>query len=118
MSNAIGAQFQKGQSFEQLLKKLSTVQDAGKTLRFEVDDRSVPYLDHQIVGWTDGPPTSVVAWVLSGADADGHHWRRFTISKVGPWFYKLACFPTPFNNPVDPLSPGIPPSASLVGKKF
>jgi len=57
-------------------------------------------------------PTSDVAFVLSGADPKGEAWRRFTLSKKGPWRYELECFPTAFHNAKDPLSPGIPPSSS------
>ena len=116
MTSAIESAFQKGATFEALLKKLAGAQESGKALSFEVDDRSGPYLNHRLVGWTDGPPTSVVAWVMSGEDPAGHAWRRFTFSKVGPGRYKLACFPTPFHNGVDPLSPGIPPSSSRAAK--
>lgn len=118
MSSVIGGSFQKGQSFGDLKKKISGAMEAGKPLALEVDDRSLPYLDHTVVAWTDGPPTSTVAWVVSGADPHGDAWRRFTISKVGPWRYRLAAFPTPFHNPVDPLAPGIPPSSSKYGKQF
>lgn len=118
MSSVIGASFQKGMTLEALRKKVQGAPDTGGSLTIEVDDRSRPYLDHTLSGWTDGPPTSTVAWVMSGADPDGHHWRRFTFSKVGTRTYKLACFPTPFNNEVDPLAPGIPPSSSKVGKHF
>lgn len=102
----------KGVSFRELLKGLSALSEAGKPLQWQIEARSLPYLDHVVAGWTDGPPTSVVAFVLSGQAPDEHAWRRFTIAKVGPWRYELACFPTPFHNPDDPLAPGIPPSAS------
>lgn len=116
MSATIGGAFQKGMAIKELVKRLNGAPEAGRALAIEVDDRSRPYLDHTLAGWTDGPPTSTVAWVLSAADADGHHWRRFTFSKVGPWRYQLACFPTPFNNPADALAPGVPPSSSKAGK--
>lgn len=116
MTSPFESAFQKGATFAALLKKLTGAQESGKTLSFDVDDRSGPYLDHRLVGWTDGPPTSVVNWVMSGEDPAGHAWRRFTFSKVGPGRYKLACFPTPFHNSEDPLSPGIPPSSSRWAK--
>ncbi len=112
MSTTIQATLKKGQSLRALLASLSGLSDAGKPIALQTESRTVPYLDHTVVGWVDGPPTSSVAFVLSGEDATGQHWRRFTISRVGPWRYEVACFPTPFNNANDPLSPGIPPSAS------
>ena len=113
MSTTLAAALRKGVSFHDLLQMLHGLSEAGKPLHLQVEARSVPYLGHAVVGWIDGPPTSTVAFVLSGAQpGGGHKWRRFTISKVGPWRYELECFPTPFNNPDDPLSPGIPPSKS------
>ncbi len=110
MSAVIGSSFQKGTKVSDLLKKINGAQEAGKPISVGIDDRSRPYMDHTVAAWTDGPPSSTVVWLFSGADPDGHHWRRFTFSKVGPWRYELACFPTPFTNMADALSPGIPPS--------
>jgi hypothetical protein len=112
MSTTIQGALRTGTTLRELLGSLAKLQDAGKPLNFQVEARTVPYLDHRVVGWVDGPPSSAVAFVLSGEDAAGHMWRRFTISKVGPWRYELECFPTGFNNSKDPLSPGIPPSSS------
>lgn len=112
MSHAIETALHKGVTFRDLLQKLAKQHEAGKPLQFQVEARSVPYLDHTVVSWVDGPPTSVVAFVLSGEQPGEHYWRRFTLSKVGPWRYELECFPTPFHNPTDPLSPGMPPSQS------
>lgn len=109
---SIEATLKKGATFRDLARSLAGVSEAGKPLQIQVEARTVPYLDHTVVGWTDGPPTSVVAFVLSGADPDGHAWRRFTISKKGPWRYELECFPTPYHNERDPLAPGVPPSSS------
>lgn len=115
MSSAIGPALQKGLTMKQLLAKLQTVSDAGKSLSVRAEDRCGPYLDSKLVGWVDGPPTSVVAWVFSAEDAHGHGWRRWTLSKVGPWTYELGVFPTPFHNERDPLSPGVPPTSSRRG---
>lgn len=111
MSEALGKALAKGVTFAQLLPKLG-VTDEGKALTVKVEDRARPYLDHVVDGWTDGPPTSVVAFVLSGADPAGHAWRRFTLSKVAPWTYELGVFPTPYHNAQDPLAPGVPPTSS------
>jgi hypothetical protein len=115
MSSAIGAALQKGATMKDLLNKLQAVSVEGKKLTFSQEERCTPYLTDKVVEWTDGPPTSVVAFVLSGADVDGEHWRRWTISKVGPWRYQLGCFPTPYNNARDPLAPGVPPTSSRRG---
>jgi len=111
MSATIGAALRKGENFRDLLTRLGHLTEAGRTLSFRHEDRTGPYLDHDVAGWVDGPPTSTVAWVLSGADPAGGAWRRFTVSRVAPWTYELQCFPTPFANAEDPLSPGVPPSA-------
>jgi hypothetical protein len=115
MSAILGSKLKKGASFAELLPKLNGVPEAGKPLVVKVEDRAMPYLDHVVDGWVDGPPTSNVAWLLAGKDPSGDKWRRFTISKVGPWTYELEVFPTPFKNAIDPLSPGVPPSASRRG---
>jgi hypothetical protein len=112
MSHTIASALTKGATLRDVLPRLAKLSEAGKPLQFQLEARSVPYLDHVLVGFTDGPPTSVVAFVLSAQEPGHEHWRRFTISKKGPWLYELECFPTPFNNPDDPLAPGIPPSAS------
>ena len=39
-------------------------------------------LGHTVVGWVDGPPTSSVTFVFSGADPKGGAWRRFTLSRI------------------------------------
>jgi hypothetical protein len=112
MKNGIEAALQKGASFEDTVRRLATVEEGGRRLTIRVEPRCVPYLDHAVAGWVDGPPTSVVGWVLSGQDPAGDGWRRFTLSRVEPWTWELGVFPTPFRNGVDPLSPGIPPSSS------
>lgn len=112
MSSVIGASLQKGVKMRDLLGKLRGLQVGGKALDVRVDERGVPYLDDKVDGWVDGPPTSVVAFVLAGADVDGAHWRRWTIARSGPGQYTLGVFPTPFKNGQDPLSPGVPPSSS------
>lgn len=115
MSNALAPALAKGVSFAALLPKLGAVSDGGKPLTVRVEDRARPYLDHVVDGWTDGPPTSVVAFVLSGKDPKDHKWRRFTLAKVAPWTYELGVFPTGYNNAQDPLAPGVPPSSSRHG---
>ncbi len=113
MSEALGSLLCKGVSFTQLLPRLGAAAEAGRTLTLTVEDRARPYVDHVVEGWTDGPPSSAVAFVLSGKDPAGDHkWRRFTLSRVAPWTYELGVFPTPFNNGQDPLAPGVPPSSS------
>lgn len=116
MSAVFAGVFAKGQSFQELLQRVSGMSEGGRPVKLHVDPRSAPYLDHRLAGWVDGPPSSNVAWVLSGADPDGHSWRRFTISKVGLGTWELAAFPTPFGNEVHPLSPGVPPSVTRKSK--
>lgn len=101
-----------GQTVLALLDGLKDLKIDGKPVRFEVDARSVPYLRHTVVGFTDGPAAGAVEAVISGKEPEHDKWRRFTIHRESPGVYRLAAFPTPFNNPTSPLSPGIPPSAS------
>ncbi len=111
MSKTIEGALRQGITFDELVASLGTLSESGKKLQLQVEARTVPYLRHTVVGWVDGPPTSVVTFVLSGADPKGEAWRRFTLSRKDGHL-ELACFPTPFHNPRDPLSPGIPPSSS------
>jgi hypothetical protein len=115
MTSVIAGALQKGMTLRQVLAKVQGAQDGGKPIRITSQDRCVPYLDSTLAGWVDGPPTSIVCFVLSAQDEHGHGWRRWTISKVGPWQYELGVFPTPFKNERDPLSPGVPPSSSRAG---
>lgn len=112
MSENLGSALKKGVTLAQTLPALARVVEAGKTLSAGAEERARPYLDHIVEAWVDGPPSSVVAFVLSGKDPAGDKWRRFTISKVAPYTYELGVFPTPFKNGDDPLSPGVPPSSS------
>lgn len=112
MSAVIGASLSKGQTLKDLATTLERVKEGGAPLQITVEARGVPYLADTVVGWTDGPPTSTVAWVLSGADPHGGAWRRWTITRVGPGQYQLGCFPTHFRNALDPLAPGVPASSS------
>ena len=112
MRQEIIQKLKKGQKVEDLLGTLRALRVGSKALVVDFDYRCRPYLDHAVVGWTDGPPSSNVVAVLSGADTDGAHWRRFTITRTGAGKYEIDVFPTPFNNPESPLSPGIPPGAS------
>ncbi len=112
MSAILGQSLKQGVTFTMTLPTLRGLPEEGGTLAVRVEDRALPYLDHVVSGWVDGPPSSSVAWVLSGKDPTAEKWRRFTLSKVAPYTYELGVFPTGFNNAVDPLSPGIPPSSS------
>lgn len=112
MSEALGTALVKGVTFTQLLGKLGAASEGGKPFVLRVEERAKPYVDHMVESWTDGPPSSDVAFVLSGRDRDDQLWRRFTLSHVAPWTYELGVFPTPFPNAQDPLAPGVPPSSS------
>lgn len=112
MSAILGSKLVKGRTFADTLPALNGLPEGGRPLVVRVEERAKPYLDHAIDGWVDGPPTSNVAWMLSGRDPAAEKWRRFTITKVGPWTYELGVFPTPFPNSQDPLAPGVPPSSS------
>jgi hypothetical protein len=112
MSAILGSKLAKGKSFADTVPMLDGLPEAGKPLKLRVEPRAVPYLDHAIDGWVDGPPTSNVAWLLSGREPGTQKWRRFTITKVAPWTYELGVFPTPFPNANDPLAPGVPPSSA------
>lgn len=112
MSAVIGASLTKGQTVRDLATRLGSVTEAGKPLDIAIEARCVPYLLDTVVGWVDGPPSSTVAWMLSGKDPHEDGWRRWTISRLGPGQYQLGCFPTHFKNAQDPLAPGVPPSSS------
>jgi hypothetical protein len=101
-----------GQTLELLLEKLDGHAVGDGHVRARVDTRARPYLDHEIVAWTDGPPSSNVVAFIAGRDPNQPRWRRFTLTHTGPWMCEIDAFPTPFNNPEAPLAPGIPPSAS------
>jgi len=104
--------FKKGQTVSELIAALGAIQFDGKPISVNWDYRTRPYLDHTVVGWVDGPPSSNVQVVFSGETPEHDYWRRFTVSRTGPGKYDIDVFPTPFNNATAPLSPGIPPSAS------
>ena len=112
MRRELLSRMQKGQRIDALIGSLKALNVGTKPIAVTADDRAVPYLDHTVVGWTDGPPGSNVQVVFSGEAPGGRYWRRFTISRAGPGRYEINIFPTPFNNPESPLSPGIPPGAS------
>ncbi|MSQ02174.1 MAG: hypothetical protein EXR71_09830 [Myxococcales bacterium] len=112
MSEALGSALIKGITFAKLQPRLAAASEGGKGFSIRAEDRVRPYLDHVVEAWTDGPPSSDVAFVLSGKDPTGRQWRRFTLSRVGPWAYELGVFPTPFHNADDPLAPGVPPTSS------
>ncbi|MDP2312153.1 MAG: hypothetical protein Q8P41_04555 [Pseudomonadota bacterium] len=112
MSKTIEGALRQGATFDELLTSLAGLSESGKKLSVQIEARCVPYMKHTVVGWVDGPPSSTVTFVLSGADPRGEAWRRFTLSRKDDGHYELACFPTPFHNSKDPLSPGIPPSSS------
>ena len=102
------ARLQQGATIADTLSALDGSVAAGKPLSVSAHDYALPYLDHVVAGFVDGPPSSEVAAVISGA-APGGGWRRFTLSRSGPWQYLLEVFPTAFNNADAPLAPGIPP---------
>ena len=104
--------FKKGLKVTDLITALQAIKIGDKAITVSYDYRSRPYLDHTVVGWTDGPPSSNVAVVFSGETPEHDYWRRFTVTRTGPGAYEIDVFPTPFNNPTSPLSPGIPPGAS------
>lgn len=112
MQSEFISRFKAGQTVEDLRKSLDGQTIGSGTISVGVDRRSLPYLDHTVIQWVGGPPGSNVEVIFSGADPDGRHWRRFSLSRVGPHRYEIDVFPTPFNNAVDPVSPGIPPGAS------
>lgn len=112
MNAVIGASLKMGQTVKDLATALGKVTEDGKPLDVALQARCVPYLGDTVVGWTDGPPTSTVAWMLSGKDPHVDAWRRWTISTIGPGRYQVGCFPTHFHNAQDPLAPGVPPSSS------
>jgi hypothetical protein len=112
MRRTIIALLKKDQAVSELVEAIGRLSSDGARLEVAVDYRTTPYLDHTVVGWTDGPPGSNVVAVLSGADPAGGAWRRFTITRRDAIHYELDVFPTPFKNDADPLSPGIPPGAS------
>ena len=113
MRKVVLSTFKKGQTVKDFAFALNGVVAEGQALVVTIDPRTPPGLDHVVEGWVDGPPVTVVAAVFSGRDPEADHkWRRFTVTRKGPWHYEIDAFPTPFNNAVDPLSPGIPPGAS------
>lgn len=108
----IHAALKKGVTFVDLLGSLKAVRIDGKPINLSVDHRCLPYLDHVVEGFGDGPMASAVEAVFSGRDPHGHLWRRFTLQRLNAGEYRLAAFPTPFGDANAPLSPGIPPSAT------
>ncbi len=112
MNASIGASLKRGQTLRDLTATLGKIQEAGKPLALHIEARCVPYLGDTVAGWTDGPPSSTVLWMLSGKDPHEDAWRRWTISSVGSGQYEIGCFPTHFRNALDPLAPGVPPSSS------
>jgi hypothetical protein len=105
------AHLQQGATIADTLSNLDGKVASGRPLAVSAHDFALPYLDHVVAGFVDGPPSSEVAAVISGA-APGGGWRRFTLSRSGPWRYVLEVFPTAFNNADAPLAPGIPPATS------
>lgn len=112
MRMSIFKRMQKGVTVDALRRSLDGQVIDGVQLGVGVDHRCMPWLDHLVEGFVDGPPSSNVAVVFSGRAPGEDLWRRFTIDRVGPGKYEIDVFPTPFRNAVDPLSPGIPPGAS------
>jgi len=112
MRHAIRSILTEGTTLGELLQVLDGLGVDEGAIQATVDTRARPYLTHTIVGWTDGPPSSNVVAVIAGKSPSKAHWRRFTITHTGVWRCEIDAFPTPFNNPEAPLSPGIPPGAS------
>ncbi len=83
----------------------------GRPITLSTHPHAVPYLDHVVEALVDGPPTSSVVAVISARLPTGG-WRRFTLSRSGPWQYVLEVFPSIFGDANAPLAPGIPPSAT------
>lgn len=108
----IMAKLKEGQTFTELLSALHGTVVDGKPIKMSVDQRTLPYLKHVVTGFTDGPGASKIEAILAGQQPGAHKWRRFTIRRTGPGIFLLDAFPTPFNNSMAPLAPGIPPSAS------
>ncbi|MSP56380.1 MAG: hypothetical protein EXR69_12375 [Myxococcales bacterium] len=111
MSAVIGASLAQGQTLKDLTTALGALKEGGKPVSISVEGRCVPYLGDTVAGWTDGPPSSTVLWLLSAKDPQADAWRRWTISRVSGG-YQVGCFPTHFHNAQDPLAPGVPPSSS------
>ena len=114
-TEAIQARIKVGVTVLAMLESLKGGVVDGNPVGLEIDSRAVPYLKHVIVGFTDGPMASKVEAILSAQEPGHEKWRRFTLLRERPGLWKLSVFPTPFNNPTAPLSPGIPPSASRAG---
>lgn len=113
MRQVVLEKFRKGQTVSDYAQALRGASVDGRALVVSIDPRTEPWVDHVIEGWVDGPPVTTVAAVFSGRDPGADHkWRRFTVTRKAPGKYEIDAFPTPFNNGVDPLSPGIPPAAS------
>lgn len=113
MRQVVLEKLQKGQTVSDYVAALDGAMAVGKPLEVTVDQRTRPWVDHVLEAWVDGSASSNVVAVFSARDPDADHkWRRFTVTRRGAWRYEIGVFPTPFNNAVDPLSPGIPPGAS------
>jgi hypothetical protein len=112
MRDAIRVLLSEGQTMEMLLQNLDGFGAGKDTVRATVDVRARPYLKHTVVGWADGPPGSNVLFLVSAQAPGRMQYRRFSVSHTGLWRCEIDAFPTPFNNPQAPLSPGIPPGAS------
>ncbi len=112
MRTNIKALLQPGRTLAELLDLLDGHAIDDGSVRAKVDTRARPYLNHEIVGWSDGPPSSNVVAIIAGRSPAKPQWRRFTLTHAGPWTVEINAFPTPFNNPEAPLAPGIPPGAS------
>lgn len=110
MKKELIKRLQAGQALTDLRSTLDGSSDDGVTLHVTVDDRALPYMNHVVSGWVDGPQPSNVVAVISGAAPSGDKWRRFSLTRTGAGRYEIDCFPTPFQNADAPLSPGIPPA--------
>ncbi len=113
MKQALLERLEAGRTFREWMDDLDGAELDGVRVTVRAHERAVPYLDHVIEAWVDGPPPSNVLAVLSGRAPDGGSWRRFTISRVGPGVLEVEDYPTPFRDPQAPLSPGIPPAGRV-----
>ncbi len=108
------ARIEEGVSLRKVVDTVDGSTANGQAVTARASHQATPYLDHGVAAFVDGPPTSNVVAVISGRSPSGG-WRRFTLSRTGPWQYELEVFPSVFKNGDAPLAPGIPPSTSRRG---
>ena len=74
--------FKKGLKVTELITALQAIKIGAKPITVGYDYRCRPYLEHTVVGWTDGPPSSNVEVVFSGENEEHDYWRRFTVTRT------------------------------------